>query len=299
MMNIRLCTYIVLIATFFACGDKKEVSKTSSNTIEATQKDSTIEITKSSTLEEKIAAIKSNFLMIEKQLSSLEKKEVEEFVGGGVTKREGYFKDGVPKKLAYGNYGEHGSEVHTFYFNNNELFFVLEEEYSEASMQGPFTKKDIRYYIHDGQLIRVLEKEKTVKSGEIDTSDAQNVDVTDQWKSKPNVVSELENIFHQESASLTEAKTIGLNAERWISTDDANAGIEIKNGRFYMFHKIADKIVTTAYDYELDEKDGIEYLTLKNDNGDKIIYGLLEYSDESMVLSYLDRGSTLTYKKEK
>jgi hypothetical protein len=54
-----------------------------------------------------------------------------------------------------------------------------------------------------------------------------------------------------------------------------------------------------VYDYELKEKDGIEYLHLKNNDGEEIIYGLLEYSEDTMVLSYLNRGSTLTYKKEK
>jgi len=102
------------------------------------------------------------------------------------------------------------------------------------------------------------------------------------------------------SKQLTAVAKVGLDDGRWISTDDANSRIEIKNGKFIMFAKVADKIVNTVYNsYELDEKDGIEYLTLKDDTGEMIIYGLLEYSDDTMVLSYLDRGSTLTYTKEK
>ena len=92
---------------------------------------------------------------------------------------------------------------------------------------------------------------------------------------------------------------VGLDDGHWINTDDANSGIEIKDGKFTMFQKVADRKVSTLYTYELSEKDGVEYVTLKNDSGQMIIYGLLEYSEDSMVLSYLDRGSTLTYTKEK
>lgn len=91
----------------------------------------------------------------------------------------------------------------------------------------------------------------------------------------------------------------GLENGRWINTDDTTTGIEIYKGRLSMFKKVDDNTVNTTYDYELDEKDGIEYLILKDRNGKKTIYGLLEYSEETMVLSYLDRGSTLTYTKEK
>ncbi|EDP94845.1 hypothetical protein U8527_07995 [Kordia algicida OT-1] len=99
---------------------------------------------------------------------------------------------------------------------------------------------------------------------------------------------------------ITEAtQKIGLENGRWISTDDKNKGIQIYNDRLSMFHKKGDEIVNKTYYYELDEKDGIEYLRLKDRNGKVTTYGLLEYSDESMVLSYLDRGSTLTYTKEK
>ncbi|MFK7750030.1 MAG: hypothetical protein AB8B65_16685 [Kordia sp.] len=97
----------------------------------------------------------------------------------------------------------------------------------------------------------------------------------------------------------TQKETVGLTNGRWINTRDENSGIEINDGKFYMFNKVGDKTVTTTYTYKLDEKDGIEYLNLKNDADDILVYGLLEYSDESLVLSYLNRGSTLTYRKEK
>ncbi|PTX62016.1 hypothetical protein C8N46_103114 [Kordia periserrulae] len=91
---------------------------------------------------------------------------------------------------------------------------------------------------------------------------------------------------------------VGLDNGRWISTSDSNAGVQIKDGKFIMFYKGTETSSNSIYEYELTEKDGIEYLNLKNAEGDEMIYGLLEYSEETMVLSYLDRGNTLTYEKE-
>ncbi|WP_298518593.1 hypothetical protein [uncultured Kordia sp.] len=298
-MNSRLLLYVFVIATFFACGaEEKKADTTTSQTKEKETVDTPEKIL---SLDDKIKLIKTNFSTIENQLSSFDKKEIEENVGGGVLKKEAYFKSGVPQKVKEGNYGEHGSIERTFYLHNNILFFVFEQERSEAGMHGPFTSKEKRYYIHDGKLIRVLAKEKTSKSYEIDMSTVKNIDVTEQWKSEQNMISEFEKTLRETSASLleSETETVGLSNGRWISTDDPNSGVEIKDGTFTMFYKGTETNPNSIYKYTLTEKDGVEYLNLKNDAGEEMIYGLLEYSDESMVLSYLNRGSTLTYRKEK
>ncbi|KAB8155236.1 hypothetical protein EZY14_004940 [Kordia sp. TARA_039_SRF] len=103
----------------------------------------------------------------------------------------------------------------------------------------------------------------------------------------------------KKTQNTSETTEIGLDNGRWISTSDANAGVEIKDGTFIMFYKGTETATNSVYAYELTEKDGIEYLHLKNNEGEEIIYGLLEYSEDTMVLSYLNRGSTLTYRKER
>lgn len=103
----------------------------------------------------------------------------------------------------------------------------------------------------------------------------------------------------QNTLETSQTAEIGLDNGRWISTSDANAGVEIKDGTFIMFYKGTETATNSVYAYELTEKDGIEYLHLKNNEGEEIIYGLLEYSEDTMVLSYLNRGSTLTYRKER
>lgn len=302
-MNIRLLLSLLILVTFFACKtEEKKTEKSSNNTentAETTQKENKVTTTKEVTLDDKITSIKLNFSNVEKLLSSLDKKIAIEDVGGGSTELEGYFDGKTPKKIKRSEIGGHGSTITTYYFKDDDLFFVFQEEYSEASVNGPFTGKETRYYVHKNELIRVLEKEKTVKSGMIDMSKVKNVDVTGQWKSKNDIVLIHKKIAQETSKQLFAVKIVGLDNGRWISTDDVNSGVEIKNGKFIMFYKGTETSPNSVYNYELSEKDGIEYLTLKNDAGEEMIYGLLEYSENSLVLSYLDRGNTLTYTKEK
>ncbi|MGH1385553.1 hypothetical protein [Kordia sp.] len=306
-MNSRLFIYAFVIATFFACGQKEKKADTTSNASEKTntsteteeEKEINKDVIKVLTIDDKIVSIKATFSKVEKLVPALDKKLVKEDVGGGFTELEGYFNPDIPVKVKNSEMGEHGSMITTYYFKDNKLFFVFEQEFSEASMRGPFTNKEKRYYMYDGELIRVLEKEKTVKSGEIDMSKVQNIDITDQWKSKADVVTNLKKAARDVCERIGKVKTIRLDNGRWISTDDANSGVEIKDGKFIMFYKSGDKIINTVHSYGLTEKDGIEYLNLLDDSGEESVYGLLEYSEESMVLSYLNRGSTLTYRKEK
>ncbi|MEM6685336.1 MAG: hypothetical protein AAF617_06015 [Bacteroidota bacterium] len=299
-MNSRLFFYIFILSICISCGSKEE-QKESSNTTTATaekQAEDTTTTTKTLTLDDKISAIKTNFSAIESQLSSYEKKAATEEVGGGFLEKEGYFSSGVPRKVKFGSMGEHGSIVRTFYLHANELFFVFEQEYSEASMNGPFTSKEKRYYIHEDELIRVLEKEKTVKSGEVDMSTVQNVDVTDQWKSKQAIVAEFKTELRETATSLITTKVVGLDNGRWMSTDDEKSGLEVKDGKIIMFYKGIEIGPENVFSYELYEEEGVEYLRLQNDK-EEMVYGLLEYSDETMMLSYLGSGNTLTYRKEK
>ncbi|QHI39051.1 hypothetical protein IMCC3317_44520 [Kordia antarctica] len=304
-MKSKLLLFIVAILTFIACGsDKKKTEKSTVNT-EETIKDSTIDnVTsevKATTPEDKIAVIRERFAHVENQIKSLEKKTITVEESGGESILEGYFNDQKPVKIIQNQYSGHWAGTTSYYFMNGTLFFVFQQETSEASLRGPFTDKEVRTCIYDGELISVLEKEKTVaKIEEMNLEKVQNINVTEQWKSKPDVVSNYIKDAQKNSQMLLETyEIVGLKDGRWINTEDTNSGIEIKNGSFFMFTKVADRTVSTPYDYELDEKDGIEYLTLKNTKGQMIIYGLLEYSETSLVLSYLDKGSTLTYTREK
>lgn len=303
-MKIRLLLSLLILVTFFAC--KTEEKKTNKST-EKTEKitansaaEKTIEKVKIATIDDKIAVIRERFTEVEDQIKSLDRKTITEEVGGGANELEGFFNGHEPVKIIKNEYSGHWVGKTSYYFMNGELFFVFQQESGEASLHGPYTDKEVRSYIYDGELIRVLEKEKTVKEiKEMDLSKVKNIDVTEKWKAKANVVSDYIKATQESSKLLFVNKTVGLDNGRWISTDDANSGVEIKNGKFIMFYKGTETGPESIYNYELTENEGVEYLTLKNDSGEELKYSILEYSEDTFIISYLARGNTLTYTKEK
>ncbi|SCX93660.1 hypothetical protein SAMN05192588_0338 [Nonlabens sp. Hel1_33_55] len=93
---------------------------------------------------------------------------------------------------------------------------------------------------------------------------------------------------------------------RWISTEDANSGIEIRDDKWIMFYKGTDQSPRDVYDYKVERKPVnetdpdaamITYLTISNSN-ETLEYALLEYNENLLSLSYVPRGNTLNYKPE-
>ncbi|WP_046757012.1 hypothetical protein [Kordia jejudonensis] len=296
-MKIKL-VFVCLFFLIIACGNDKKETETPTETSETVQVTTKVESSKPKTVDEHIAEIKENFAKIESQQASYTLKSDKEDIGGGVLELQGYFNGNTPVKIVKGAFGEHGSVKTTYYFNENTLFFVFQEKFSEATMRGPFTKKENRFYIADGKLIRVLEKEQTITSGDFKMDNAQNIDVTEAWKNETYVVANFTKLGREVSSLLLE-KSIGLDNGRWISTEDSNTGVEIKDGKFIMFYQSETISSNDVYDYKLTEHEGVEYLTLIDETGDKLEYSILEYTDEIFVISYLARGNRLTYEKEK
>lgn len=302
-MKMKSIFYIVVLFTFFACGNDQKKTDTpaidTSEKIQEVTKTETIPAVKTLSLEDKIKTIKENFSNVESQVKSLEKKSLITEEDGAEIQLEGYFNENEPVKIIRTEVGGHWVGKTSYYFANGNLFFVFQQETSEASLRGPYTDKEVRFYIYDKELIRVLEKEKTVAEIEkMQLSKVPNVDVTKKWKTKANVVSNYIKVAHKSSAKFLATKKVGLDNGRWISTDDANAGIEIKNGKFIMFYKGSATDSSDIYEYELSENEGVEYITLTNDSGDELKYSILEYSEDTMIISYLARGNRLSYTKE-
>lgn len=124
------------------------------------------------------------------------------------------------------------------------------------------------------------------------------------WKTNSNKNEQINetDFLEKPIIKLTEFKN-----GRWISTTDSLAGIEIKNGKWIMFYKGYKTDSTDIYDFKINRKyfkdlstehKPIEYLKLTNQS-DTLDYTILEYSDESLSLSYIPRGNTLNYKSVK
>ncbi|WP_430412555.1 hypothetical protein [Kordia sp.] len=291
-MKIQLPTFMCIILLIVACGnDSKKTETTPEN-------QATTEVSKPTSVADQIVMIKENFSKIENQQESFVKKETMTDAVGVTIELLGFYKENTPAKIVKLEAGEHGSTKTSYYFKDNTLFFVFQQEFSEVSMNGPFTGIEHRFYIADGKLIRVLKKGKTFESVDIDLTKVENEDVTATWKNESTAVAEFTKSARKASALLLET-SIGLDDGRWISNDDPNAGIELKDGKLIMFHESATATSNDVYDYQLTEHEGVEYLTLIDKKGDKLEYSILEYTDEIFIISYLVRGNKLTYSKEK
>lgn len=298
-MKLKLFLFACAIVLFTACGNEPKKTETKTDEIPEIRDDKEEMVIKETpiSLEDQIKTIKTNFTSIENQLASLDKKMATEDFSGGTAELEGYFKNNKPVKLVKMEAAGHGSMQVAYYFYNNELFFVHEQEYEEASINGPYTGKEKRFYIANGKLIRVLTKEKTIKTGDLEMANVPNVDVTDKWEDKNETVANHIKAARKMSGMLLET-SVGLENGRWISQDDANAGIEIKDGKLIMFYKSAEVTSNEVFDYKLSENEGVEYMTLTDKDGEELKYSILEYTDDIFIMSYLARGNRLTYVKE-
>lgn len=132
------------------------------------------------TLDEKITAIRGEFQRIESQSDALAKKRMENEDEGWM-EIVGFYEDGALVKLDYSEALGHGSLGTTYYLKDGLPFFVFEQRYSEASIMGPFTQEESRYYVSDRITIRILEKSATSKQmDDLDMSTVPNEDVTEQ-----------------------------------------------------------------------------------------------------------------------
>ena len=97
-------------------------------------------------------------------------------------------------------------------------------------------------------------------------------------------------------------KTTEFLNGRWISTVDPLSGIEIKNGKWIVFYKGAANESASSYDFKIRAEKNIsdtnEYLSIFNDS-DTLEYFIIEYNDQLLSLSYLERGNTLNYQPER
>ena len=111
-----------------------------------------------------IKKIRSDFALINKQLSFYQKKTKDVFEmsaeGGEVT---GYYNKGVLKKIHCIFYGETGKAEADYYFNSAGLFFLYKKEtfYDKPMYLKDFKIKnttETRYYLNGDQVIRKLAK---------------------------------------------------------------------------------------------------------------------------------------------
>lgn len=289
----------VAVLSLYSCKSEGGDTKTSTVKTELEVPDSTT-VEKA---EDPIMDIKRNFERIESGLSSLQKKDIVIDEGEAYPiEITGFYEGTTPVKVAKLEIYGHSSTMSSYYFHKQKLFFVHEINHEEASVMGPFTIKEVRSYINDSQVIRVLQKEHTTSdNAAVNMSKIPNQDVTDQIENKQETLAD----YHRETQriiSLLTKTPSNFKDGKWISIDDPKSGIEIKDGKWIMFYEGMETQASDIYDIEVINKlEGSEIastlFTLSNES-ESLDYALLEYNDETLSMSYLDRGNTLTYKKK-
>jgi len=253
--------------------------------------------------EDPILGIKQNFDRIESGLSSWQKKDIVVDQGGAYPLEiTGFYEEKFLVKVVKTEIYGHSSTRNSYYFDQQKLFFVHEVNHEEASVMGPFTIKETRSYIHDHALIRVLQKEHTTSDNNaIDMSQIPNQDITDQIEMEKETLAGYNREIQRLISLLTRTPS-NFKDGKWISIDDPKSGIEIKNGKWIMFYEGMETQASDIYDIQVISKleageIASTVFTLSNKT-ESLAYALLEYNDEILRMSYLDRGNTLTYKKE-
>lgn len=250
------------------------------------------------TLEDKIQDIRTKFQNIESNLTSLTKKagkpQEQDYA---VVDVEGYYKGDNLVKVYTVEAAGHSAQQVSYYFHNGELFFVYQQDYSEASLHGPFTEEQKRIYIHDNEVVRVLHKTKTSKSTDpIQMDKVPNKDITASVKDKKALLAKYRNSAKKMIATL-ENDIARFEEVTWISEEDPNSRLKVEGNQFVISYK-GSSLKPYYYNYTTTTKDGVTYLTLTNAT-DTIEYAILKHTTDELHLSYLARGNTLRYKREK
>ncbi|MBL4709582.1 MAG: hypothetical protein JKY48_14205 [Flavobacteriales bacterium] len=296
----KIFLFTLTVIGIYSCG--VEVKKTvkslaPSEEVILTKEESDTELQEFN-VDDLIREIKTNFQSIESKLPSLVSKGLIEEESGASVELKGYYQENNPVKIVRSQTSEHGALTTSYYLKDGVIFFVYKELFSEASVNGPFTIDEGRFYINNGELIRALKKEKTVKEiKKMSMSTLPNIDITEELENKSRIVDAFISECKSHIKQLSDKNTF-VKEGRWISEDDYNSGIEIKNNKWILFYK-GDEL--SIYDYKIttDVDSKVQQLSLTNNDSEAMEYSILEWNNDFLQLSYLPRGNTLRYKREK
>lgn len=228
-MRHPLLLSIFLIAFMVSCGSRQENSKAS-----GTETDSS---------DARISQIDVEVEAIEQQLDQWQNRRVAVEEGPGFTETQGYYDSEQPIKILRTEAGGHGSLVKSFYLKNGELFFVLEQVFSEASIQGPFTNQETRMYIAGEEVITMLTKEITFNEGEPDMSQIPNKNITDQTTNKAEILRQHKSALSESTSWLEDNKKAEFQVETVEFTETVDEQYVSRLPRLFSETPVAQSIV--------------------------------------------------------
>jgi hypothetical protein len=216
--------------------------------------------------------------------------------------------------------GEYGESVDFSFDSSRKLIKVGDGNAQDYVVFSRFEACSVifertAYFFNNGYLVTVTlraPKDKVVSSiPEYFKTDKANCGNEQVWnfdkqkefyslakEGKLGVASEWLNTF-DEIVSTIQLKQSGQSVKKdtnsllgkWVSLDDANSAVEF-NGSDMIDYYQGSKVATSSY-----KINGTVLVVISD--GEEMKYEILELTDEKLVMSYLARGNTLTYKKSK
>ncbi|MDY8135564.1 hypothetical protein [Aquimarina sp. 2201CG5-10] len=182
-MNTKNLLFLLTLICFYACtSDKKKSSSSNEITEQPTEKVSEKEIISNKIdVEKQIEIIRNDFNDIDSKLATLKKKSTTLQENRLSVEIEGFYDANKIVKVVNTEVLGHSVVKISYYLKDDKLFFVYETRSDEASVNGPFTIRELRTYIHKGQLLKALKKEKTFEKDEdINIANVPNIDITEE-----------------------------------------------------------------------------------------------------------------------
>ncbi len=235
---------------------------------------------------------------------------------------EGYYGNDELKKVVASYFGSIGKLIEEYYFFDNELFFVFTQEYhytKPMDMEGSSvdTIEENRYYLEDSRLVRWLNpSHKKIVHSKFEQKEIELSKKVQKLRNILGVVSkdsknqEGDNRVRQTSVEHDKRKdssaTFGMLQGKWQHiTDKTNFLVFEGNHRKEVAGKEVSEwddelfILSNKCLNESDSDSGIapenqRYIScLESD----LCWYIVEIDEQKLVLSYMARGNTLSYRR--
>ncbi|WP_288004149.1 hypothetical protein [Thermonema sp.] len=213
-----------------------------------------------------------------------------------------YFNNGQLVKISVETAVGHIWNGTHYYLKDGIPYFVFEQKTEESAVRGPFTITENRFYLHNHKVIKALLKQKEFKGDgqQVNMDDAPVKDITARDESPEGTAEAFESrcrLLCKYIESIRKLKGT------WQSTDDDKSILRIDDQGWVFEYRgqakaSSDRFYANYFAYA-DHTYPIKIQLNGKDSGELMEYSILKQTEDSLSLTYLARGNTLTFIRKK
>lgn len=213
-----------------------------------------------------------------------------------------YFNNGQLVKISVETAVGHIWNGTHYYLKDGIPYFVFEQKTEESTVRGPFTITENRFYLHNHKVIKALLKQKEFKGDgqQVNMDDAPVKDITVRDESPEGTAEAFESrcrLLCKYIESIRKLKGT------WQSTDDDKSILRIDDQGWVFEYRgqaqaSSDRFYANYFAYA-DHTYPIKIQLNGKDSGELMEYSILKQTEDSLSLTYLARGNTLTFIRKK